>query len=72
MWCACYNYNTYAYPYTDHRGHRDNWWVQSTRYFVHCLADGHNVTPDVDDGLACLRVLLAMEATIRTGQPARV
>jgi len=58
----------YAYPYLDHGGRRDNWWVQSTRHFVHCLRTGAHPTPDVDDGLACLKVLLAMEETSRTGQ----
>ena len=62
----------YMYPYADHRGHRDNWWSQSTRYFVHCVATGQHPTPDVDDGLACLKVLLAMEEAAGTGKPVAV
>ena len=62
----------YTYPYTDHRGHRENWWCQSTRYFVHCVATGRHATPDVDDGLACLRVLLAMDEAAGTGKPSAV
>jgi predicted dehydrogenase len=62
----------YSYSYSDHAGRRDNWWFDSTRYFVHCLATGTHPTPDVDDGLRCLRVLLAMEESIRTNLPVGV
>ena len=62
----------YLYPYTDHRGRRENWWFQSTRHFVHCIGAGLHPTPDVDDGLACLRVLLAMGRAARGGQPVAV
>ena len=62
----------YLYPYTDHRGRRENWWLQSTRYFVHCILTGQHPTPDVDDGLACLRVLLAMEGAAASGKPVAV
>jgi predicted dehydrogenase len=58
----------YMYPYTDHRGHRRNWWFESTRRFVHCILTGQHPTPDVDDGLACLRVLLAMEEAAAVGE----
>ena len=59
----------YVYSYADHRGQTDNWWVQSTRYFVHCIEKGLHPTPDVHDGIACLKVLLAMDESIRTGRP---
>ena len=62
----------YSYPYTDYRGCRENWWTQSTRYFVHCIATGQHPTPDVDDGLACLRVLLAMEEAAVSGSPVAI
>ena len=62
----------YLYPYTDHRGHKEHWWMQSVRHFVHCVRAGTHPTPDVEDGLACLRVLLAMERAAGTGQPVRV
>ena len=62
----------YTYPYTDHRGRRENWWFQSTRHFVHCVLAGQHPTPDVDDGLACLQVLLAMEETSATGKPVAI
>lgn len=62
----------YLFPYVDHRGHRDNWWSQSTRYFVHCIIQGEHPTPDVDDGMACVKVLLAMDETARTGQPVAI
>jgi len=63
---------SYQYPYQDHRGRRENWWFQSTRYFVHCLESGQHSTPDVEDGLRCLQVLLAMEQTIQSGQPVQI
>ena len=59
----------YTYPNRDHAGKRDNWWYQSTKHFVHCLEKGLHPTPDVEDGLRCLRVLLAMDETVRTGNP---
>ena len=62
----------YAYPYTDHRGRRENWWSQSTRFFVHCILTGQHPTPDVDDGLACLKVLLAMEEAAASGRPVAI
>jgi len=62
----------YLYPYTDHRGHRENWWTQSARHFVHCVLADEYPTPDVDDGLACLRVLLAMERAVGAGERVRV
>jgi len=62
----------YQYPYLDHRGHRDNWWAESTRYFVHCIGTGKHPTPDADDGMACLKVLLAMEQTAEGGQRVRI
>jgi len=62
----------YQYPYLNHRGERDNWWVQSTRYFVHCILEGQHPTPDVHDGVACLKVLLAMEEAAKTGAAVRI
>jgi predicted dehydrogenase len=59
----------YTYNYLDYRGHKEDWWSQSTRSFLHCIKTGERATPDVDDGLACLKVLLAMEESIRTGRP---
>ena len=62
----------YVYPYTDHRGRREHWWMQSTRHFVHCILAGEHPTPDADDGLACLRVLLAMERAAGGGEAVAV
>ena len=47
----------YQFADVDPAGRRDNWWTESTRYFLHCLNTGLPPTPDVEDGLACLRVL---------------
>jgi predicted dehydrogenase len=41
-------------------------------YFVHCVTRGQHPTPDVDDGIACLKVLLALEEAAQTGQPVRL
>ncbi len=62
----------FTYNYPDYRGHKEDWWTQSTRYFVHCIETGQAPKPDVDDGIACLKVLLAMEESMRTGRPAAV
>lgn len=62
----------YVYPFVDHRARRHNWWFESTRYFVHCIDAGGHPTPDVEDGLACLRVLLAVEESIHSGRPVEI
>jgi predicted dehydrogenase len=62
----------YQFPHLDHAGRRDNWWFQSTRYFIHCIASGLRPTPDVEDGLRCLHVLRAMDESVRTGRPVEV
>jgi predicted dehydrogenase len=62
----------YTYSYKDHRGLTDNWWFQSTKYFVHCLNTGQHPTPDVEDGMRCLQVLLAMEEAARAGKMVRI
>ena len=62
----------YSYNYPDYRGHKEDWWTQSTRYFLHCLETGSHAVPDVDDGIACLKVLLAMDESIRTGKVVKI
>ena len=62
----------YSYNYRDYRGHKEDWWSQSTRYFLHCIESDEHATPDVDDGLACLKVLLAMDESVRTGKAVRI
>jgi predicted dehydrogenase len=62
----------YQFPHLDYTGKRDNWWSQSTRYFVHCIASGLRPTPDVEDGLRCLHVLRAMDESVKTGKPVAV
>ncbi|NPV08723.1 MAG: Gfo/Idh/MocA family oxidoreductase [Anaerolineae bacterium] len=62
----------YTYGYLDHRGHMSHWWTDSTCYFVDCILDRVHPTPDLADGLACLRVLLAMEEAAATGRSCRV
>ncbi len=62
----------YQFPQCDYTGRRDNWWFDSTRYFVHCLAAGEAPTPDVEDGLACLRVLRALDESVSSGLPITV
>lgn len=59
----------YTYNYLDYRGHKEDWWSQSTRYFLHCVETGEAAKPDVEDGIACLKVLLAMDESISTGRP---
>ena len=59
----------HSYNYRDYRGHKEDWWSQSTRYFLHCIETDEHATPDVDDGLTCLKVLLAMEESMKTGKP---
>jgi len=61
----------YTYSYLDHRGHMSHWWTDSTRFFVDCVLEGTHPTPDVEDGLACLRVLLAMDEAVETGKAVR-
>ena len=62
----------YTYNYQDYRGRKEDWWSQSTCYFVHCIEAGLHPVPDVDDGLACLKTLLAMDESIRTKQPVSI
>jgi predicted dehydrogenase len=62
----------YQSPHLDYAEKRDSWWCQSTRYFVDCIASGLHPTPDVEDGLRCLRVLRAMDESVRTGKPVAV
>jgi predicted dehydrogenase len=62
----------YQSPHLDYTGRRDGWWFQSTRCFVHCIASGLHPTPDVEDGLHCLRVLCAMDESVRTKRPVAV
>ena len=62
----------YSYDYENYRGNRENWWTQSTRYFLHCIETGAHPTPDVTDGIACLKVLLAMDESIRSRKPVRI
>jgi len=58
----------HQFAHFDPAGRRDNWWTESTRYFLHCLNTGRAPTPGVEDGLACLRVLRAMDESVRTGK----
>jgi predicted dehydrogenase len=62
----------YVYNYLDYRGHKEDWWAQSTRSFLYAIETGTHATPDVDDGIACLKVLLAMDESIKTGKPVKI
>lgn len=55
------------YSYLDHRAHMGHWRTDSTRYFADCSLDEAHPTSDILDGLAWLRMLLAMGETSRTG-----
>ena len=62
----------FTYNYLDYRGHKEDWWTQSTQYFLHCIETGAHALPDVDDGIACLKVLLAMDESIKTAKPVAI
>jgi predicted dehydrogenase len=62
----------YQLAQQDYRGKRESWWFDSTQYFLHCLAHNLRPTPDGEDGLRCLRVLCAMDDSVRDGRPVTV
>jgi predicted dehydrogenase len=55
----------------DWAGRLQGWWVDSVRYFVDSVLAGRAPEPDVQDGLAVLRTLVALLDSAASGEPVR-
>jgi len=62
----------HSFGVRDVAGRLVGWWQQSVRYFVDCVLDSHEPSPGVREAWRVTEVLLAIDASRRSGRPEEV